>query len=188
MLTVFKNVAALPALPRAEIVLETSTWASFVQGGVTRQYYLEIPLALFKDCSTIVMKVLYTGAAFAQTHQMGPVIYDKIGTKKVQVCSRQALTASAGSKVNALFAFTGSTSFFSPSAYSTDSLTQDIQNNVSGYYTTTETSTAASVVTTVVQNMPQLSANATCVFAYSQSTGLGSEPMSATMLIYGNQA
>lgn len=184
----FKSVSLLPVLPRVEINADTNSWPSFVQAGTIRQHYLEVPLRDFKNCSTISVRMVYTGAAVTQAgHKISPIIFDKIGTKKIQNCSRSALTLAAGDKVNVEFVFTNSTSYFSATPYATDADTQDIQNNVAGYYTTAETTNASSIVPSIVQNLLPFSDDAVMMILYSQVVPFVNEPLNPlNIVISGN--
>lgn len=187
-INIFRNQSELPRLPKLELVEDTSSWSHFDQAGVIRMFYKEISVADFKNCSTINIKVFSPQVALAQNgHSLSPVLYDMVGAKKIQVCSRQKINLAAGDKVNGEFVFTNSTGYFTGAPYSTDADTQDLQNALAGYYTSAETGVAASQFPTVVQNMLNLTDNATIVMLYAQVIPFGDEPLNPlNITISGN--
>lgn len=170
-LNIYKSVSLLPLLPRVEINADTSLWPTFDEAPL-RYSYLEVPLRDFKNCSMIFVRWIYTGAPITEAgHNVGAQIYDKIGTKKIQVCSSAQVNMAAGDKLNASVVFTNSTSFFATTSYAANSIQRDIQNNLTGYYTTAETDVAGvtnSVVVTPVQNLLPFGDNATMVLTYQR--------------------
>lgn len=168
----FKGINTPPVLPSIPLTLNASTWSSFILSGVVKVSYLEIPIATMSDLSTLFIDMFSPQTPIAQTLLFYVYLYDKIGPKKKQVCSSPQITVGPGVVLNGRFTFTNSSGAFATSQYATDQVSQNLQNNAPGLYTTVETGLPSYLtVATAETNMPPLSKKASMFIVYRQSIG-----------------